>query len=387
MTSELSQHSLRHPRGRRRCHAGVLITLAAAALLPMTANAQTSGEPTESDDGSYVTTMTTPERSLDVTAFSPECVRDTPFVRYTIVPVGFVPADEHATLTVKDRNGNVVETREVTSFSGTFIYPGASVDSDGNPTDWPGWKRAEDGRWIPDVSDSFLREGLVIDVAVNPTATATVSYPAATSACNGPGKRAVEVAGFAPVCIAAAPLIEYSITTIGFTPTGPATLTFYDVEGRIVEQQVVTAMTGRVVYPGATVDATGTATDWPGWKHATNGKWIPDSSDAILREGLTVRVEVNPTATATATVSYPPATAPCNGPDDSPCVPGEDNDCTPCSPGQNNDDDPTDDCKLPKTGGGSGSLLYVGGAALLAGVGFLIASRRRNRPGATPTPG
>ncbi|MGB0113431.1 MAG: LPXTG cell wall anchor domain-containing protein [Ilumatobacteraceae bacterium] len=154
---------------------------------------------------------------------------------------------------------------------------------------------------------------------------------------------------------------------------------------------------------------------------AADGSWIPDPSDAILRDGLTIQVEVNPTATAT--VSYPPATSACNGPEDAECVPGEDNDgetgsdscnpctpgddgddtpeddctpcypgdnnddnpaddCTPCYPGQNNDDNPADDCTLPKTGGGPGTMIYIGGAALLAGLLFVAASRRRNT---TPT--
>ena len=37
----------------------------------------------------YVTTTTAGKRSLDVSGFSPECIRDAPFVEYTIVPVGF----------------------------------------------------------------------------------------------------------------------------------------------------------------------------------------------------------------------------------------------------------------------------------------------------------
>ncbi len=73
----------------------------------------------------------------------------------------------------------------------------------------------------------------------------------------------------------------------------------------------MTALKGRVVFPGAEVDAQGNAIDWPGWKFE-NGLWVTDPSDARLREGLKVVVEVNPTAEGT--VSYPPATAPCADP-------------------------------------------------------------------------
>jgi LPXTG-motif cell wall-anchored protein len=155
----------------------------AAALLPAATYAQT-GDGT--DDG-YVTTTTAPGPSIDVSAFSPECIRDAPFINFTIVPVGFTPVDGSATLVIRAANGTLVDTVQVTSLSGQILWPGAQVDSAGNATDWPGWRRADDGvSWIPDPSDAFLREGLVIEVTVNPTATATVSYPPATSVCANP---------------------------------------------------------------------------------------------------------------------------------------------------------------------------------------------------------
>ena len=66
-----------------------------------------------------------------------------------------------------------------------FVYPGASVDAAGNPTDWPGWMFDGD-EWVIDPSDAYLRDGLTVVIEVNPTATATVSYPPATAACANP---------------------------------------------------------------------------------------------------------------------------------------------------------------------------------------------------------
>ena len=63
--------------------------------------------------------------------------------------------------------------------------------------------------------------------------------------------------------------------------------------------------------PEREVDAAGIATDWPGWKFE-NGQWVVDPSDAHLRDGLRVVVEVNPTSEGT--VSYPPATSACADP-------------------------------------------------------------------------
>lgn len=275
---ELAQHPRTHRRGRHRWRAGVLVALATAALLPVTAHAQTN----EGDDPNYVTTTTAPERSLDVSAFFPTCIRDAPYVSYTVVPIGFVPEDQSATLVISDRNGTFVETIEVDTLSGTFLYPGATVDAAGNATDWPGWRRAPNGDWVVDPTDAILRDGLTIEVTVNPTATASVTYPPASTDCNGPD----------------------------------------------------------------------------------TSECVPGQDD-----------DGNPADDCT------------------PCTPGQNNDgnpaddCTPCAPGQNNDGDPSDDCTLPSTGGGPGALVYIGGAALLAGLAVLIASRRRNEPGATPTPG
>jgi hypothetical protein len=260
MTSpRTSQFTPPTPRVRwRRLRLGLLLGVAAATMVPVAEHAQAQTD-SGSDGGGYVTT-TLPGPSLDVSGFSPECIRDAPHIRYVIVPRGFTPPSTQATLTIKDRNGNVLDTVVVDSFTGSIIWPGATVDANGNATDWPGWKRADDGEsWIPDPSDSFVREGLVIEVSVNATATTTVS--------------------------------------------------------------------------------------------------------------------------ATATVSYPPTTSPCaNPPGGTPPT------TTVCVPGQNNDANPADDCDLATTGGGPGNAVMIGAAALLAGLLFLTAARRRRGHGDIPTP-
>ena len=116
-------------------------------------------------------------------------------------------------------------------------------------------------------------------------------------------------------CVNNAPYITYDITPFGFTPSGGATLTFYDLDGNLVDSTHVADLTGRVLYPGAQVDAAGIATDWPGWKFE-NGQWVVDPTDAHLRDGLRVVVEVNPTSEGT--VSYPPVTSACADPAQAP---------------------------------------------------------------------
>ena len=185
------------PPGRRRLVAGVAAVLFALIAAPSAAQAEdgatgaqlvaTGLPPAPPSSDNYVTTTSAAMRSIDVGAFSPVCIRDAPFVSYTIVPVGFTPVSSTATLVVKTVTGTVIETLEVTNLSGTFIWPGASVDAAGNATDWPGWTRADDGSWIPDSSDAVFRDGLIIDVTVDGvSATTTVSYVPATSACANP---------------------------------------------------------------------------------------------------------------------------------------------------------------------------------------------------------
>jgi LPXTG-motif cell wall-anchored protein len=126
------------------------------------------------------------ERSLDVSV-SPECLRDVPYINFRIVPVGFTPDPPRATLVIRAANDTLVDTIVVDSLSGRLLWPGAAVDANGNATDWPGWKLAEDGAtWVTDDSDAFVRDGLSIEFTVNPTATATVAYPEATAACASP---------------------------------------------------------------------------------------------------------------------------------------------------------------------------------------------------------
>lgn len=124
-------------------------------------------------------TTTTIEPAIEVAAFGPECVADIPYIDYDIEVVG--TSNDTATITFFDLDDNLVEVHEDMPLSGQVIYPGASL-----APDWPGWKLNDAGFWVPDPSDEVLREGLTVLVEVNPTATASVSYPAATALCASP---------------------------------------------------------------------------------------------------------------------------------------------------------------------------------------------------------
>ena len=93
------------------------------------------------------------------------------------------------TLTMSDVNGNVVSSQPLVYRPGTtvdLLYPGTSVNPDGSIDDVPGWILTDDGLWIRDPSDAFLRDGINLTYTVNPTATAFVTYPPESSTCANP---------------------------------------------------------------------------------------------------------------------------------------------------------------------------------------------------------
>jgi LPXTG-motif cell wall-anchored protein len=156
--------------------------------------APTTSDPAPTTSESPATSTTPPSSStpptsapdgLSIAAFSPVCLRDAPYVDVTF---GDQPQfnGRSATVTFIDLDDNEVETHNAAFRAGEtirFVYPGAEVDANGNPVDWPGW-RFDGDEWVIDPTDARLRDGLRVVVEVNPTATGTVEYPPASPACN-----------------------------------------------------------------------------------------------------------------------------------------------------------------------------------------------------------
>lgn len=125
---------------------------------------------------------TTVAKSLTFDVLGPVCVANHPYIRWQLSSTGLTPAQNRATLTITDVNGNHVATLTDQPFDGQTLWPGAGVD----PMDWPGWVLIG-GVWFTDPADAVLRQGVYVRADVNPTAGPLfVAYPAATSACSGP---------------------------------------------------------------------------------------------------------------------------------------------------------------------------------------------------------
>lgn len=122
-----------------------------------------------------------------------ECDGDVPWISYNVVlvdPDGSVGANPAADLVLS--NGSQSVTLPLgplvgNELSGRVLWPGASVDGQGNPTGWPGWA-FENGQWVEtDGNYAWTRGPITATIVVNPELPVALSYPAATPECaNGP---------------------------------------------------------------------------------------------------------------------------------------------------------------------------------------------------------
>ncbi|MEF3404279.1 hypothetical protein [Agromyces sp. CCNWLW203] len=127
------------------------------------------------------------------------------------------------------------------------------------------------------------------------------------------------------------------------------------------------SLTGKVLWPGASVDENGTANGWPGWA-LVGDKWIEvDDNFAWTRGDITATLEVNPELDVA--ISYPPATPNCaTGPKSTP--PGGGAGTTPTA---------SDGTGLASTGFAGTTIAIIAGIIVVAGVAFLVVARIRRK--------
>jgi LPXTG-motif cell wall-anchored protein len=139
--------------------------------------------------------------------------------------------------------------------------------------------------------------------------------------------------------------------------TNTATLVLGDlVDGKL---------SGRILWPGASVDGAGNATGWPGWAFV-DGTWVEtDGNYRWTRGNISAKITVNPEVAVP--LSYPPATPVCAAAPETPML-------SPDSP------EPTVAGFLPATGLGASLLPIAVVGGLLAAIGLIVvAARRRHR--------
>ncbi|MFE1645126.1 LPXTG cell wall anchor domain-containing protein [Microbacterium sp. P01] len=153
------------------------------------------------DDSAYPPDApTTP--SLTGSGAVSECRNDVPWINYSVVltdPAG-VSTSRSATLTLSNGSqttgpialGELVDNK----LTGSVLWPGATVDAAGNPTDWPGWSLVN-GSWVQDQDEfAWTRGEITATINVNPSAGVALSYPLATPDCvAGPTAATAAAAG------------------------------------------------------------------------------------------------------------------------------------------------------------------------------------------------
>ncbi|TDO23585.1 Ig-like domain-containing protein [Sediminibacterium goheungense] len=113
------------------------------------------------------------------------CIGDVPYVQYKVTP-NFLAGANPVTLTWLNTDKSVVTAQAVQanqSTTATILWPGAVVDANSKPVDWPGWI-IQNGVWVQG-NDGFekTRPTAYLVFSVNPTDTVQLSYPPASPAC------------------------------------------------------------------------------------------------------------------------------------------------------------------------------------------------------------
>jgi LPXTG-motif cell wall-anchored protein len=137
-------------------------------------------------------------------AVEPFCRNDTPYLAISaLLPPDL--AGQPVTVHWLDRNGTERLTQQVPAGESEVLWPGALVNSLGNPVDWPGWVE-ENGVWV-EAEDGFAwaRQASVY-LSVNPSSPVVrAEYPPATPTCSA--RPVVEILRASAVPPTAAPTL------------------------------------------------------------------------------------------------------------------------------------------------------------------------------------
>ncbi len=124
-------------------------------------------------------------------------------------------------------------------------------------------------------------------------------------------------------CVQDAPWLDYTVDARNLDVAGRTMhVSWLDQYGTVVHTDEIPIdadgpVTGRLLFPGAAVDANGDGIAWPGWRPARAGE-TPDWENLVLdptlptyglRSGASVEFSINPATTVT--IDYPPASPSC----------------------------------------------------------------------------
>ena len=252
-----------------------------------------------------------PPHKITVVATS-KCLDNAPYLDYSITP-NFDATGQTATIEWINSAGVVVREDAGQSISGSLLFPGAALGTDGKGNAWPGWVLNGDV-YEPsnDLNATIKDPGATIRVTLDKTQSIEISYPAGSIGClvsPPPPPHKITVLATSK-CLNDAPYLDYSISP-NFDATGlTAKIEWINSEGTVVREDAGQLLSGTLLFPGAAVGANGKGNAWPGW--VLNGTtYVPlnDLNSTIRNAGATIRVTINPTETVS--ITYPPAAPGC----------------------------------------------------------------------------
>ncbi|ADG73680.1 LPXTG-motif cell wall anchor domain protein [Cellulomonas flavigena DSM 20109] len=218
--------------------------------------------------------------------------------------------------------------------------------------------------------------GLVLAASgLAPAASATIVETPATDGCTrdadayGPELPCgLDLTVLTPICDNDVPKLHYVVTPTG-TDRTTVTITWANPSGADVVYTDL-PLSGTVPWPGAVTGADGKGADWPGWR-LVDGTWVEGDEFDWVRPSVEVGFEVNPSGSAV--VAYPPSSPVCltSPPRTDVLSAGPEPAVAPAAA-------PAERAEvLSETGSTAGPLALIAGGLVLAGVGGVLAARRR----------
>jgi uncharacterized repeat protein (TIGR01451 family)/fimbrial isopeptide formation D2 family protein len=167
--------------------------------MPLINVATIDSDETPPDDDDQPVDVAEPELSVEV--LSPVCDGNVPYLRYDISVVD-LPGADSVTITWVNPDGDdiVLADQPLTNLDPGILWPGAVIDDQGNPIDWPGWTLQDDGTWVEGDEFDWVRPSVEVRFEVNPELSLTVDYPPSSPVCvPGPVGLTIEKSNDAPI--------------------------------------------------------------------------------------------------------------------------------------------------------------------------------------------
>jgi hypothetical protein len=157
---------------------------------------------------------------LEIASAVDLCLNDTPYVDYVVQNVPATPRAPEGPagtgitvrwIAIEDGSNDVIEEITNAPLSDRLLWPGAVLDANGDPIDWPGWDFIPGVGWVEVPTN--LRPTMLLEFEANNVVSQVVNYPPATPTCspNPETFEAVEVPTLSPRGLAALVLLMLTL--------------------------------------------------------------------------------------------------------------------------------------------------------------------------------